>query len=316
MSTNLYKATALELVYPPVSTQEAEWLEGDREVADAIKTSDFYMIAAREEITFKNVRPDGLSFDIHLGEHLLETVGIDPAQLGPVVDSGADSLILEWGEKMLRVWDETRPPSPGSLLDWFTTEKLIFDRSRDLPGIIGFDQYRTAGTYELLYVGIAKIGDTYERLIARAHKARDRVLSNERQRKAGARVTDEIYLFPFRLATTIVREYSESSDFSTVGQRPNVPHKAIVADAEKAFVKLLLPNYNRTRFTKYPKGADGLYDVGLAGYSFAIRENITFSTPSGILHGGRDNSINFLSENADVIVVRGNEVVVIEGTQP
>ena len=54
-------------------------------------------------------------------------------------------------------------------------KKLIWDRSRDRPGIIGFHRYREAASYDLLYVGIAKVGDSFERLINRVTR-RDKKL--------------------------------------------------------------------------------------------------------------------------------------------
>jgi len=47
--TQYSKITALKLVYPPVSNQEAEWLSKVPEVEELWRQSDFYMIAARAE---------------------------------------------------------------------------------------------------------------------------------------------------------------------------------------------------------------------------------------------------------------------------
>lgn len=44
------------------------------------------------------------------------------------------------------------------------------------------------------YTEIAKKGDSFDRLLARGHKARQEILANEPQRYPGARVSDETFL--------------------------------------------------------------------------------------------------------------------------
>ncbi len=72
-------------------------------------------------------------------------------------------------------------------------------------------------------------------------------------------MTDGIYLFLFNIQPLFMRTFEpghvfEKDDFSSTYDR-----KRIVADAEKAFVSLLKPEYNVVKFANYPKGADNLY---------------------------------------------------------
>ena len=46
------KVSMLELVYPPISNQEAVWLQNDPEVEALLRQSDFYMIGGRAEAKF------------------------------------------------------------------------------------------------------------------------------------------------------------------------------------------------------------------------------------------------------------------------
>ena len=65
METQRTKFTILELVYPPISNQEAEWLMGDPEVEERLRTSDFYLIGARQ-VTSHNANragPERLRFE-------------------------------------------------------------------------------------------------------------------------------------------------------------------------------------------------------------------------------------------------------------
>src|ERR1700732_1501424 len=52
------QVSRLDLVYPPISNQEAVWLERIPEVQEELRASDFYMIAARREAKFTDIEID------------------------------------------------------------------------------------------------------------------------------------------------------------------------------------------------------------------------------------------------------------------
>ena len=143
-------------------------------------------------------------------------------------------------------------------------------------------------TYDLLYVGIARKSDTFDRLFRQGHKARMDILANEPQRYPGARVTDEIFLFPFRICPLSVQTFDPEHDFSEEDLTLEPDRKRILADAEKAFVSLLKPQYNIVTFNNYPKGTDGLYGTGIDRYGYVIGESIAFNTAHGRIKGARD----------------------------
>ena len=95
----------------------------------------------------------------------------------------------------------------------------------------------------------------------------------------------------------------ENEDFSGT-----YDHKRIVADAEKAFVSLLKPEYNVVKFASYPKGADGLYGSDFVRYGYAICEAVAFNTAHGRIVGSRDAATGFITNDADSIFVEGNTV--------
>lgn len=306
------KVTFLETVYPPISNQEAVWLHSDPEVAALLRQSDFYMIGGRAEAKYLNlvINPenDAITFDFAIGGDFRDPVEIHIRDLPAVKESQAESFWIEAGEKNVRVWDGPIGEAGSNVLEWFTTEKLIWDRSRGLPGIKRFDQYREAATYDLLYVGIAKVGDSFDRLIRNGHKARMDILANEPQRYPGARVTDEIYLFLFTVQPVILTTFKPDHDFENEDFSGDYDHKRIVADAEKAFVSLLKPEYNVVKFASYPKGADGLYGSDFVRYGYAICEAISFNTTHGRIRGSRDVASGFITNEADSIFVEGNTV--------
>lgn len=305
------KLSLLQLVYPPISNQEAVWLQSDPEVIEQFRQSDFYMIGGRAEAKFTEfeVGEEGhvLRFNVRVGNCVPDPVRIRILELPSMASRGAARYWLEAGEKGIRIWDGPDHEQGSDVLEWFTTEKLLMDRSRSMPGIEGLDRYRDLSTFDLLYVGIAKTGDSFDRLIANGHKARMEILANEPQRYPGARVTDEIYLFLFRVEPLVFQTFEPEHDFAAEDFSGAVEPKRIVADAEKAFVSLLKPQYNIVRFTNYPHGTDGLYQSEYSRYGYTIAEQLSFNTAHGRIKGARHPS-GFVSNDADCILVDGDNV--------
>ena len=313
-TTTKSKLTLLKTVYPPISNQEAVWLEKNQEVEELLRQSDFYMIGGRAEAKYINLIIDPetyiATFEFAIGDDFRDPVEIHIRDLPMVAASEASSFWIEGGEKIIRVWDGPIGEPGSNVLAWFTTEKLIWDRSRGHPGIERFDRHREAATYDLLYVGIAKVGDSFDRLISNGHKARMQILGNEPQRYPGARVTDEIYLFLFNVEPLILKTFDPGHDFENEDFSGAFDQKRIVADAEKAFVSLLKPEYNLVKFASYPKGADGLYGSDYVRYGYVICEALTLNTAHGCIRGGRDSATGFITNDADSIFVEGNSVKV------
>ncbi len=299
--TNRAKLTFLELVIPPISNQEAVWFK-DEPFAEFMKQSDFYMIGGKAKSKFVNVcaseSNEQIFFDIFVGDEHKSSGVINIQELEVVLDFAGDDFNVGFGEEAIEFFYEKN--EENILLARFTPENILWYRSRKTQGITGLDNYADVLVYDLLYVGIAKKGDSYDRLIAKGHHARQEILSNEPQRYPGARVTDEIFLFLFRPEPLFVTSFTANSE---IDLDFGYDHKKIVADAEKAFVSLLQPNYNTVRFKQYPKGADGLYDSKLDRYSYSIGEAITFNTAHGQIKGGRNGNLGGLSNKADFIAV-------------
>lgn len=270
------------------------------------------MIGGRAEAKYLNLVIDPetyvITFDFAIGDDFRDHVEIRIRDLPAAEESDAESFWIEAGDKNIRVWDGPIGEPGSNVLEWFTTEKLIWDRSRGRGGIERFDRYREAATYDLLYVGIAKVGDSFDRLISNGHKARMEILGNEPQRYPGARVTDEIYLFLFNVQPLIMTTFEPEHDFENEDFSGAYDQKRIVADAEKAFVSLLKPEYNVVKFASYPKGADGLYGSDFVRYGYAICEAISFNTAHGRITGSRDADTGFITNDADSIFVEGNTV--------
>jgi hypothetical protein len=303
------QVSSLSLVYPALSNQEAYWLRNDLGVVETLRMSDFYMVVGRAEAKFQVVEVDQASGEASLRLTVLggpEARGV--LRVGQVPRAAkAPNLVLEGGDKILRVWDRPKEEPGVELLDWFTTEKLLYDRSHGHAALRGFDNHRELATYELFYIGIAKKGDSFERLVANGHQKRMEILANEPQRHPNSRVSDETYLLFFTVQTLGVQSFGPGDDMSEVGVDFTRDRKRIVADAEKAFVKLLDPRYNDQKYTAYPRSVDGLYDSGLRGYAYVIDEDIVLNTGTATIKGAHDPLCG-ISNNADGICIQGEDV--------
>ncbi|MEQ9918663.1 hypothetical protein ABRQ01_18530 [Pectobacterium aroidearum] len=299
--TNRAKVTFLELVIPPISNQEAVWFK-DEPFAEHMKQSDFYMIGGKAKSKFSSVRANEdnsqILFDVFVGDDHKSSGTIHIYELESVIDFEGNDFGVGYGDNAIEFFYEN--DGANILLARFTPENILWYRSREVAGISGLDNYADVLVYDLLYVGIAKKGDSYDRLIDKGHHARQEILSNEPQRYPGARVTDEIFLFLFRPEPLFITTFGPDSD---IDLDFGYDHKKIISDAEKAFVSLLQPNYNTVRFKQYPKGLDGLYDSKLDRYGYSIGEAITFNTPHGQIKGGRNGDLGGLSNKADFISV-------------
>jgi len=300
------------LVHAPVANSEVSSLKENAEVVRQLRQSDFYMIGARPSAKFIGISASGDKGDIAF---TIEVPGM-PADTGILVvntlvadvDLEFEGIAVKMNATLLWLELLNNGEAVGTIA--FTPDRLLMERGRHTRWIRGLDRARELATYDLLYVGIATATDSYSRLIAKGHEARVKILSDEPQRAPGARVTDEIMLFMFRIEAmglTIIgaEGIAENDDFDMTIP----PNDNIVKDAEKAFVSLLLPHYNEQKYRNYPAGKDGLYHLGLTNYSYTIAEGIQFCTPYGTFKGAREREMP-MSNEADFILVEGDEVTI------
>lgn len=314
MTPTKVKMSTLRLVYPPMSNLEATWAPNDPEWIAALKQSDFYMIGGRAEANFvcNTVKPNkkapGISIVLKMGKVKARVV-LNFAELPFVKGTlGKMTLDIDIGPKLIRIWEDVESGEPTNCIEWFTSEKLLWDYWNGMPGIYGLENYREFATYDLLYVGIAKKTDTYERLINKGHTARQDILSKEPQRYPGARVTDEIILFCYKVEPLIVQMWSSLDKVKASDLGSGYDQKAIVRDAEKAFINLLKPEYNKEQFVNYPKGTDGLYKSGYTKYGYALGEDIIFNTTHSQIRGAWNADMQIAANDADLIFIEGDKV--------
>jgi hypothetical protein len=258
--------STLHLVYPPVSSYEADHVKRDSQVEERLRSSDFYMMAMRAEVRFEDVDDDGLRWKVRvtgknaLGQPIIDYVTLDVEQLAAnTLGAVPDAMCAEVGPKLIRLWPGSEEDFKNGRIEepfeWFTTEKLLHDMRRGVLGLTGLKRLRDFSMYDLLYVGIAKRTDTFTRLFEDAHHARQKILSVEWPRREGARVADELIMFPFRVEPTLIRTLATGNDWTDMSNDAWRRYKKrVVADAEKAFIRMLDPLHNIEKFRNYPRG--------------------------------------------------------------
>lgn len=301
------KISALHLVYPPISVQEADWLKSLPAVEELMRQSDFYMIAGRAEAHFEfgDIDPEtmNVALNIALTTGLRDEAEIRGHELPGVEDAGSSGFRFHAGPKIIKIFrdDQDEKDEP---VEWFTTERFLCSRWCGRSGLYGLPRVREFATYDLLYVGIATERDSYDRVIKGSHDAKLAVLINEMQHFQTSRVADETFLFLFRIDPLFVTTFESVEEIEVYDfEQPPIADKAILADAEQAFIKLLDPKYNNQKYKNYPNNPGNLSAAGHRAYAYVIGESLTFNTPSGTIRGGHDPQLGW-SPEADAIMVR------------
>lgn len=305
------KMTALKLVFPPVNNRFAYLLKNAEVFEHYVSQSDFYMLGMKPVWTLENWRDAELgkiTFDIVENKKIIDTGTIDCAQIAiKLIENNGDfeegkhtvkTQFTKSGIVFIKEDDERT-------LEVFTPENILWHKTngtRYLKYIDGFENYDKIFNVDLLYVGIAKVGNTYDRLIAKGHQIRMEIPAAKTPLIVGEDVSEEMVLFFFKTESTFMSQYGlDEEDFET----PEIERKKIVADCEKAFVSILDPEFNSIKFKTYPKGKDGLYDTNLTRYLYYIGEDIKFNLPRSnqSIQGGWIHQLGFPRNSIDSILV-------------
>jgi len=298
----------LQLVYPPISNQCAEWLWEDKAVREYVSRSKLYMLAQRQEVMFEDyiINSDSrcFEFSLSLGEEKQEGLSV---RLDDLVLCSDKDVEFEIGPQIFRAWEVKNEERTDNLLYWATTDKFLYDTWRKRFTINGNFNLRKLTKYELYYVGISKKQDSFTRLFKNGHKNRSKILSNETQITPTARLTDEIYIFFFDIEELQISQICVDDDIEL---SKATTKEWLIADAEKAFIKILNSKYNDEKYENYPQGKDGLYDKGFTRYGYFLDEDIEFSTESRSLKGVHNYFSNPV-EHPDFIFTDGESVGVL-----
>lgn len=136
-----------------------------------------------------------------------------------------------------------------------------------------------------------------------AHHGRLKILSNETQKEKESRLTDELMILMFNISYYNINTVEDIKDFDYYID----DDRLVIADAEKAFVKLMNTKYNEVKYEKYPYSKDGLYTTELDRYLYSINEEIVIYTDEVEFSGAYG-----LDKIKDVVVVEGDRAEIIK----
>lgn len=301
----------LKLVYPPFSNQLGDWLWKDKEVREYVKHSKLYMIGHREEIIFVdyNWNKDHIFFKIKMGDRISPLIKMYLNNHIKYMIQNDIVLNIEMGKKIIRIIEE----ESKKVLQWFTPDIFLYLYWENKINVEINDEFnhRDFTKFELFYVGISLKNNSFSRLFEKAHHARLKILTNEGSKNKESRLTDELMLFLFDIEMTNINIIGISDDLNDHLNYHTNDQNAVIADAEKAFVRLLDTKYNEVKFINYPEGLDGLYNKDLDRHSFNISEDISFFTKKAEFNGAFNQSFPqdlILTEKDDSIIVKGSEL--------
>ncbi|MFL0198116.1 hypothetical protein ACJDU8_21490 [Clostridium sp. WILCCON 0269] len=296
----------LDLAYPPISNQEGVWFWEDEEVREYVKSSKIYMIVHRKQLKFKDVcwKPKEfgvIKFKIIMGDIVSPEINLSIKFAMDYKKQTGNSVYIEMGDKLIRITGGDKKhviywATPDIFLDQYFKDKFLFKVEDD------FD-FKVFNSFELYYVAISKENDSFSRLFGNVHHGRLKILSNETQKEKEARLTDELMILMFN-----IRYFN----INTVDHIGNLNYyidddKLVVADAEKAFVKLMNTKYNEVKYEKYPYSKDGLYTTELDRYVYSINEEIVIYTDELEFSGSYGSD-----EMRDIIMIEGDRVEIIK----
>lgn len=299
----------LRLVYPPISNQEGDWLSDVDEVKEMTRTSKFYMMGHREELFFIeedfNPLDCSIQFKIKMGNIISPMISYSLKKVIMYMSENEMELEAEIGNKLIRIRDGN---DKDNVLIWFTPDIFLFRMWRgiiDAEVIEDFD-FSVFTKFELYYVGISKENDSFTRLFNDAHHGRLKILTNGHPKTFGSRMSDELVIFMFEFDNLNINVSSSFEEFEHINSYQS-DDLLVVADAEKAFIKLLNTKYNEVKYSQFPKGKDGLYAEGLKNYVYTIKEDITFYTDDIEFEGAFDEYVF-----SDMIFVEGENAEIIK----
>lgn len=295
----------LDLAYPPISNQEGMWFWEDKEVREYFKKSKLYMLVQRKELKFmeiieKDIKSGIFKFKISMGTYRSSYITYRFTENMEKLIESNGAIKFELGDKLYRITRE----SDNEVLYWATPDKIIFDIvTKNIPvEMDNIEDIHKLQTFDLLYVGISKENDSFSRLFEKVHHGRLNILSNEYTKEKEARMTDELMILMFEVKWFNINTMNNISNLNDLFAYTD-DEKAIVADAEKAFVSILDSKYNEVKFKNYPKGADGLYNKGLQSYSYTINYDLILTTTKADIIGKYGD---FIARDAIII---GNDGV-------
>jgi hypothetical protein len=325
-------ATYFSLAYPPISNYDFSFIREEKVVQEYLKKSQLYMISQRPKLVFDNVFIDtdqNIHFEIRQETTEYKVYGILPVRQSAFLTNLDDDIYVEFGSHN-KEYTFDKPPfnnldgfkfynKDEVFIAWLTPEKLIYEYSHNTIEVAGLDGWGELFKYKILYVGKATDQDIWQRLTG--HETLQDIISKEFPLQYGSLPTHEITLLLFKINAfenfEVLGNFQEMQNMDKILDTKSLENlfvlkappeeKNIFLDAEKAFVKLLNPEYNSVKFKSYPKSKDGLYKEKFDVFSYKLRDNIVLICNDTEIFGSTDDN-----ESDTIQIIDNKEVKVIK----
>jgi hypothetical protein len=208
--------------------------------------------------------------------------------------------------EVFRIFEQRTKDSKKHLRYRYTPDRVLFHAWRQGFQIQNLIDFRPFLESHLHYVGRSKQSDSFTQMYNNAHKCRLKILSLENPMRPGANLSDEMTLLVFKVDAN-EHQTSQGGDGIDDLFAASPDRMSVIADAEKAFVKILAAQHCDQKYKQYPLSTDGLTNAGLTRYFFMLKNPLPAATAATRFHGGE-----FFEKDSkkavDSIAIEGSQV--------
>jgi hypothetical protein len=312
-----FSLNSLRFVCPPISNEEGEWLNSDPEITGVLQGRHLYMVGQRREVYFiwdevaireafeDPFAEDGIPFVLAMDDVLRSPGTLSLKSFLLASDANAETYDFEFSRKLFKVTDRSR----DKVVWWYTPDALLYWKAHGDLRVSGIADFRPFTRYRLLHVGVSATRDSFECLLRAAHQASAQVLPSERLLTSEASPAVELLLFVFAAEPTQKSMTRFGADSAQLGSELSTEDMQVIADAERAFTKLLEGKSKDERLASLARGRKPFDHAPLNRDFYLIDENIEFLTRHTYFRGAHENGLPW-SEDCDIIHVEGGGAVI------
>ncbi|MDA3905722.1 MAG: hypothetical protein PF484_06575 [Bacteroidales bacterium] len=297
----------LELAYAPMTAYEFAIVKKDSDIEKALSRSSLYIIGQRPVITFENVIPDELKYQLNFEIHQVGNPNILKCKL-PLIQTIVGSTDQDTIKVAFNFLDKSTiqnsPPlynihgfsfvkhqkNKDEFLIWFSPEKLLHNWWKGYIDCEIEGDYKSFVNYKVHYVGKATKQSILKRLTG--HSAFQDILSLEAAVTEKQLPANEVVILPFEFEDNLqIQSFGDKSDMPSLAaalRGDNYPEQEkVFLDAEKALIKAMEPVYNKELFKNYPVSKDGLYNDNYDTISYSFTDPISLIYNEGEIKGNK-----------------------------
>ncbi|WP_322925107.1 hypothetical protein [Paenibacillus campi] len=292
----------LQLAFPPISEQEADWLWNDTQVHEIVKEPKLYVIGHRKELFFVNFKfetatENTLTFQIKMGDIIspLITYSVHSALAHLIKDN--DEVDFELTSKLIKITLN----DPGNVIQWFTPDSFLFLQWRKRIKVTSHDafDFRQFTNFKLYYVGISQKGDRFSNLFDQARDEGLEAMHNTGTKNQDVRYDNDLTIFLFDIVK-ISENILETED-RLEQKMMDASDKEVLMHAKKAFIKLLKKEDIEGAYQTISQITEEIDNEQLL-YSYSLQEDISFCAE----HMNFEGHFSLLTRDEFISVQEGN----------